>query len=173
MARPRTRPPGKFAEQGAQFTALIQQHVLTVGALAELTDISTQMLFKLKAGETLPSTQTKAALSRVLGETSIEAIGWPRAKSPLSKAALSKATPPGSLGAALKTWRLALPGPPDQFEMAARLGIKERAYQYLETGGGKRMKRELLEKLLAIHGDKLLDLIKDPLKTNRAENMNE
>ena len=151
---------GEYRIYGARFAELSQ--TLSLTQLAKAAEISLSMLSKLKAGDTLPSNETLAALSQVLGAEPIAAIGWPKAKSPLTRVNIvSKSAPPGSFGAKLKELRLTLAGPPDQTEVAIRLGIKPKAYTYMEQGGGERMlaKKEFQQKLLALFGEGLREFL--------------
>ena len=154
------KSPGEYSVQGKRFAQVSQGY--TLAKLSNDTKISISMLSQLKSGRTLPSDTTLGTLRKLFGEEAIASIGWPRAKSPLTRANIvSKSAPPGSFGAKLKELRLTLPGPPDQTEVAIKLGIKPKAYTYMEQGGGERMlaKKEFQEKLLALFGEDLREFL--------------
>ena len=72
-----------YTEQGAALRALREESGLTQAQLAQKVELSTIMIRSLEAGKILPSDNTKVALGRVFGEETINALGWPRAYSPL------------------------------------------------------------------------------------------
>ena len=169
--RPLSKPSEDYANQGNKFTTLVMEHKLSIGEVSQKTGLSIQMLYALQSGKALPSANTKAALSKILGEEAIKEIGWPKAKSPTTRSQLSKIAPPGSLGATLRKLRLEHPGtedepgPPTQAQMAALIGIGAGTYRYLERDGGKHLKQDVLNKLLNFHGYKLWQTLSpsDPL----------